>query len=439
MKGILRCAALTASFLTLLVACGGPSVRQDVPTGTPEETAPPELTLATAGGLPEMGRRLADLLRARYPDTQWGRLVLAWDSRSTWLSPLGRGFSANWRSCVLATDLGLSAARAEDVFIQLDPSYFRGLLWLQPLLDSSGRLASLRAELKTIGPGPVLEACIPCDPPLPLSAQAPRKRDALLPPAWLDWTGSVEAMTWEGGSRLWIASSDAISRVDFASKKVVQEWNLPSAQSQPGRLRSVLADLSDGGTSKVGWFDLGRGQGRLYAKGGGESFEALQSIDGYPFTERVLRFVRAPFDAEDGLFVVQDFKGQELSRCLEVARFSGPGGTLFGLLEPEGTVKALKGSDLAVVNGPLSAQASAIGGFGGVLLTASAVPPFEVRAFRFSSRGAWEEAWSSPPLPAAATALCAGEPGGVATLIAAVPTQGGSAIYAFGLGAGTGR
>jgi hypothetical protein len=432
MRRALRALTAVSLLAFFLTGCAGPPVRENVPSALPEEAAHPELKLATAGGLPEVGRRLADLLRSRFPDAQWGRLALGWDPHSTWLYPVGKGFSGNWPSCVLATDLGLAGTRAEEVYIQLDPSYFRALLWLQPSLDSSGSLAALSLELRSIGPGPAWNATIPCDPPLALSRQAPKGRATPLPQPWLVLQEQPRAMAWEAGlSQLWIASSDKISRLDYATKKGVQKWNLPLSSHGAGRPQAVLSDLSEESSARMGWFDLERGQGRVYEKGAGDHFEPAKSIDGYPFTERVLRFIKAPYDGQQGVFLIQDFKGQELSRCVDIARFMGPGGSHFGLLDPDGTVKVLKGSDLSVVNGPVSFQASSITGLGGLLLAASALPPFEVKAYRLSPRGAWEEAWSSPELPAAATALCTGEPGGSATLFAAVPVSGGSNVYAI--------
>ena len=431
MRRALPTAAAAFFLAALLAGCAGPPARENIPSATPEEAARPELKLQTTGGLPEVGRRLADLLRSRFPDAQWGRLLLAWDPRSTWLFPLGKGFSGNWPACVLATDLGLAGARAEEVYIQLDPSYFRALLWIQPGLDPSGGFSSLTLELRSLGSGPAWEATIPCEPPLVLSRQASKERGAPLPQPWLALPEPLRAMAWEAGpSQLWTASSAKITRLDFATKKAVQEWNLPLLPSSAGQPRAVLSDLSEESAARMGWFDLERGQGRVYEKRAGGIWESAESIDGYPFADRVLRFIKAPYDAQQGVFSVQDFKGQELGRCVDVARFAGPGGSHFGLLDPDGTVKVLRGSDLTVVNGPVSFRATSITGLGGLILAASESPPFEIRAYRLSPRGVWEEAWHSPQLPAAAAALCAGEPGGAATVFIAVPAPGGSTVYA---------
>lgn len=431
MRRAMHGAAAAFILTSLLAGCAGPAVREKVPSAAPEEAARSELRLQTAGGLPDVGRRLADLVRSRFPDAQWGRLLLAWDPRSAWLTPLGKGFSGNWASCVLATDLGLAGSRADEIYIQLDPSYFHALLWIQPGLDPSGVFSSLTLELRSIGTGPAWEATIPLEPPLTLSRQVPKERGAPLPPPWLSVPEPLRAMSWAAdSSQFWTASSSTISRLDFATKKALQEWSLPPLSSIAGLPRAVLSDLSDESAARIGWFDLERGQGRVYERATGGIWEPAQNIDGYPFADRVLRFVRAPYDAQQGVFSVQDFKGQDLGHCVDIVRFAGPGGSHFGLLSSDGTVKILRGSDLAIVNGPVSFRAAALTGLGELLFAASDSPPFEVRAYRLDPRGAWEETWHSPLLPAAATALCAGVQGGSATVFIAVPAAGGSTVYA---------
>lgn len=418
-----------------LLGCAGGAMRTDLPTSEPSAAGPADVQLDTAGGLPEVGRRLADLVRTRIPAAQTGRLALVWRRDSPWLTPMGEGFAANWPSCLLGEDLGIDAPGAEEAYVQLDPGHFARLLWVRPRVTPAGELSALDVELRSLGAGPAWSSSIPCRPALALGGPGPEvpKRPPALE-AWASFDEAPRALLGEpGGSRLWLAFSSRIVRLGVATRQTVQEWSLPEDAQLRGDSRAALADLTEDAVVRVGWFDLGRAQGRFYRRGPGDRFEADGTTDGFPLPSRVRRFLTAPFDAESGEFVLTDFKGTEVARCLDVARFSSPEGSLFGLLDARGSLTVLKGSDLSLLNGPAGFPVSAAAGAGPMLLLARAFPPHEVTGFRLDHRGAWVEVWSSPPLPAPATALCAGGPEGAPLLFVSVKSGRGGVVHAIPL------
>jgi hypothetical protein len=410
-------------------------MRTDLPTGEPSDQGPAEVELDTAGGLPEVGRRLADFVRIRVPAAQSGRLALAWRRDSPWLTPVGEGFAANWPSCLLGEDLGIAALSAEQAYVQLDPGHFARLLWIEPRITPAGELAALDVELRSLGAGPTWSSSLLCRPPFPLGGARPdgqRRSPAL--EVWASFDEAPLALQGEpGGSRLWLAFSDRIVRLDVTTRQAVQEWSLPENPDRRDGSRAALADLTEGADVRIGWYDLSRAQGRVYEQEPGGRFTAAETTAGFPLPPRVQRFLTAPFDAESGEFVLTDFKGMEVARCLDVVRFSGPEGSLFGLLDSRGSLTVLKGSDLGLLNGPVAFPVSAAAEAGPVLLLARAFPPHEVMGFRLNSRGAWAEVWSSPPLPAPVTSLCAGGPEAAPLLFVSVRSDQGGLVHALPL------
>lgn len=419
----------SALIAALVLGCASGPAGVAPPQGAPVDAveAPSPMEVATAGGLEAAGRSLADQLARRVPGYWGGRVAVGWDTRQGWLEPLGEGFARRWHSAVLLSDMGAVAHDENQAYIQLDPSSFAGLLWVNPEITAEGRLMALDLSLLSTQGRPVQRLRMTCSPPLALRPTSVLA-DGGAARLWIRLPEPPRALFCSAGGELWVALPGQVERLD-QDGKAVQSWDLGPAPTAPGRAVLGSGEAGDA-NGDVGFFDLGRGSGWWFRRQPSGSYAREAASPAYPLAPRLQRFFSAPFDASAGEFQVQDFQGKLLASAADLARFQGPAGTMFGLLGPDGSLSVLDGNRLSVLPGPSLRPVAALAGHGSLLLDATADPPFVVRAHALSPSGAWQTQWTSAPLPSPVTSLTAGALGGKPQIFAGVGEAEG-AVYAL--------
>jgi|WetSurMetagenome_2_1015567.scaffolds.fasta_scaffold02234_10 hypothetical protein len=391
-----------------------------------ETASPPQVkteTLKTDGSLALVGQRLGTQLLAHSGGALSGRLALAWPATAVWLEPLCRGWSDAFPGTVLLADLGVSASTEVEAFGQIDAASFSALVWVAPVTAKDGSVSMLQVACRPIkGKAPLLFE-VSCTPPLRGPAPPP-------PPGFQPWTdlgGDVLAFAWEPGARrLWACTAQRLMRLDLATRKAEQSWDLPAPAAGKAAGPVILGVVADEGKPvRVGLFDLGRAEGRWY-ESGAEGFAPGASLDGLPLPERTLRFFTASTEGPGSPFRVTSYQDKELGSCTQFVRFSGASSACFGCRTPQGALKVIRGDTLAVQDGPAKGPVGAVGSAGAILLVASPEAPFVVKGYALEPDHSWGSSWTSPLLTAAPTALCSGELEGKVTLFAALP---GGAVF----------
>jgi hypothetical protein len=388
---------------------------------------PPQVkteTLKADGPPAQTGQRLGMQLLAHLGGALSGRIALGWPASSAWLEPFCRGWFDAFPGTVLLADLGVSASTEGEAFGQIDPASFSALVWVSPVTAKDGSVSALQVACRPIkGKTPLLFE-VSCSPPLRGPAPPP-------PPGFQPWTdlgGDVLALAWEpGANRLWVCTAQRLLRLDPATKKPEQSWDLPAPAAGKSAGPVILGVVAEEGKPvRVGLFDLGRAEGRWYERGA-EGFSPGATFEGLPLSERTLRFFTASTEGPGSPFLVTSYQDKELGSCTQFVRFSGASSACFGCKTPQGGLKVIRGDTLAVQEGPAKGAVGAVGSAGALLLTASTEAPFVVKGSALKPDHSWETSWTSPLLTAAPTALCAGELEGRGTLFAALP---GGAVFA---------
>ena len=382
-------------------------------------------TLDTEGGPVAAGRRLGSFLQSRGEAGASGRAVVAWPPAATWLDPLARGLAEAWPVCVLLSDLGASGDSEQAAYAQMDPASFTALLWMEGTPAKDGAIPEIDVTLHpSAQKTAAFRVKVRCVPPLrgPVPPSVPEfKRCAQA-------GGEVRAMTWEDpAKRLWIAAGGRLLRLDPATGKTEQSWELPP--SAPGKPLggAVLVYLPEEGAKppRMGWFDEGLGSGRWYESVKG-TFAPGGDLSTLPLPDRVLRFLTPSSEGPSEPILITSYQQKDLCRCVDFVRFSGPAGSCFACLGPGGGIQVVRGDSLAVFAGPSPDPSIAVAGAEHLLLAVSKVPPFHVKGWALAPGYTWQPAWTSPQLPAVPSALCAGEWETRPALFAAV--QGGDIL-----------
>jgi hypothetical protein len=186
--------------------------------------------------------------------------------------------------------------------------------------------------------------------------------------------------------------------------------------------RAVLAYLPEEGVkpARIGWFDEGLASGRWYLSTKG-NFGPGEELSTLPLPDRLLRFFSPSIEGPGAAVLITTYQQKDLCRCVDFVRFTGPGGTCFACLDPNGGIQVVRGDSLAVMEGPSSDPSAAVTGAEHLLLAAPEAAPFQVNGWTLGAGFTWEKAWSSPPLPAAPSALSTGLRDGRSVLFAAIP------------------
>lgn len=388
--------------------------------GAPAPASPAQVwTLDTEGGPAAAGRRLGAFLRARGEASAPGRAALAWPPAATWLDPLARGMAEAWPACVLLSDLGASADSEAAAYAQMDSASFTALLWLEGAQATDGGIPEINVTLHpSVQKNAAFRVKVRCVPPLrgPLLPFVPEFKRCV------QTGGEVRAMAWEGpAKRLWIAAGGRLLRLDPATGKSEQSWDLPAPAPGKPLGGAILAYLPEEGgkPERVGWFDEGLASGRWYASVKG-IFAPGEDLATLPLPDRVLRFLTPSSEGPSASVLITSYQKKDLCRCVDFVRFSGPGGSCFACLGPGGRIQAVRGDSFEVLQGPSSDPSGAVAGAERLLLAASKAPPFRVRGWALGPGYTWRMAWTSPPLSTTPSALCAGEWEGQPALFAAV-------------------
>ncbi len=419
------------AFLSLLVGCAAssPSSRSG-PAVPPPSVSPGPPVLKTAGGLAQVGREAAAFLRRQYPDYASGRMAVGWDPRLPFINEVGAALAARWPRALPLSEIGVAASSHEQAFNQLDPTTFSGLIWLRPDILPGPELAGVTVTLQSTGPYSPKEVTLECTPPFAFGQAHHEEAATHEMTQWLELPSAPLALGWETPSGyLWIATAKTLERFDPAMKSDVQKWAIPPPQDRFSAGPAVLHEVDDGGVHKMGWFDLGYAEGRSYAEGSSGAFQPGDDLQAFPLSQKLQRFLSAPFDLLAGEFVLTDFRHEELGRFQDMTRFQGPRGSLFAFLRRDGSIGVVQGTDLSVVNGPNLRSASAVTSYGNYLLVASADPPYHVKAFVMTSGFVWESRWESGDLPGPATALCTGTADGRPALYIGEKSKAGGLVY----------
>jgi hypothetical protein len=403
-----------------LMACAESAPVTRGPVSTPQEVGARPLILSTLGGLQGTGTSLADLLRQRYPSYDLGRLAVGWDSRATWLFPLGQGMAERWRACLLLSDLGVLAANADQAYVQLDPATFSGLIWIAPRMDPSGDMAAIDISLRSTRGSAPADLTVACDPPLALRPHADGGASGEARP-WLKVpTAPTALFTEQPSGHLWIAWKGTIERMDPRSQTVLQSWPSPTTDSDSSVPQgAIVADVGgESDTARVGFFDPQSATGWWFLRQPDGSFIRGEALAAYPLTDRLTRFLTAPFDPQAGLFQLTDYKGDLLGSFKSMVRFLGPTGSLFAMVGDDGTLSVLRGDELSLMIGPTSKAATAVASSGRLLFVATLQPRPVITAYRLGPDSVWEYVWSSSPMTNPINALCVGNLGGRPVLLA---------------------
>ncbi len=411
---------VAAAALCLLMGCAasypsrtGPAVSQP-----PASAGAP--VVGTEGGLAQVGRETATYLRNRYPAYDHGRMAVGWNGSLPYMNEVGSAFAAGWPRALPLFEIGVVASGSDQAFNQLDPATFSGLLWLEPDILPGPELAAVTVTLRSTNGAAPTEIILECRPPFVYGKQRHEEEPVQAMSRWLDLPSVPLALGWESSTGyLWAAMGDRLERLDSDTGASIQSWPIPPPQDRFNAGPAVLHEVNDGGIEKMGWFDLGYAEGRYYVKGASGAFQAGETIQAFPLSQKLQRFLSAPFDLLAGEFVLTDFRHEELGRFRDMTRFQGPRGSLFAFLRRDGSIGIVQGTDLSVVNGPNLRSASAVSSYGNYLLVASADAPYHVKAFVMTPGFVWESKWESPDLPGPATALCIGAPSGNPTLFIA--------------------
>ena len=404
----------------VLMACAESAPVTRGPVSTPQGTGPEPLTISTLGGLQGAGADLAGLLRERFPSYDLGRLAVGWDSRATWLSPLGQGMAERWRACLLLSDLGVMAANVDQAYVQLDPATFSGLVWIAPRVDSSGDLAALDISLRSTHGSVPADILVACDPPLALLRRANGGPSGVIR-SWLKLPSAPTALfTEQPSGNLWIAWEGTVERMDPRTQTVLQSWPAPAPESEAvstaGQVVGNVGGESD--STRVGFFDAQSGTGWWYLRQPDGSFIRGDALAAYPLSDRLTRFLTAPYDPLAGFFQLTDYKGDPLGSFKSMVRFLGPNGSLFAMVGGDGSLSVLRGDELTLMRGPTSKPTTAVASSGRLLFVATLQPQPVITAYRLGADSVWEYAWSSSPMAHPVGCLCVASLGGHPVLLA---------------------
>ncbi|MGC8723820.1 MAG: hypothetical protein ACP5VF_08100 [Acidobacteriota bacterium] len=172
MERTLRPLAALLPLLLLLVACAERGSRGPGATETAAGASAEAPVVQTAGGLYPTGERLARYLRSKYPAYENGRWAVGWNSNIPWMTRLGLSVQEHWPFSVSLMGLGAVAFNSDQAYIQLDPSSFAGLIWLEPMVTPKGLLEAVKVTFRPIGALPYVQTIIACEPGLSIIPQA---------------------------------------------------------------------------------------------------------------------------------------------------------------------------------------------------------------------------------------------------------------------------
>lgn len=411
--------ALTAS--GLLLGCSPAAVRTP-PASADVGTRPP--VLRSEGGAEAVGGALAAELGKHLGGTPSGLTAVGWNPEDEDLRPLGAGLAAGLPKALTLAESGVSARGAPEALSQLDPASFSALLWLSPERTPEGALSSLLVEVRR-GPAAV-SLRFEIRPPL-ASSPPPRTVRGQEPSAVIaSIEGPIRALTWEEGppARLWVLGEDILYRMDPSDGTVVQHWKRETS----GGLASLV--WAEGLPPRLALLEPHSGRGRWFEREADGTFSPDGPVEGFPLGERAARFLSAEWDPEGGAFLLYDYAGKDLGTFVQMARPTGPEGSQFVLLGPDGTTTAVRGSDLARFPGP-AGGVTALSAAGPALILSTGEPPPRVEAFVLSRDRLWEVVWTSPPLEVAPGATCAVQGGGSIRVFVGISRSGRGFVLSF--------
>jgi hypothetical protein len=312
------------------------------------------------------------------------------------------------------------AADVDQAYVQLDPATFSGLIWITPRLAPSGDVAALDVALRSTRGSTPADLMVTCDPPLALHPHADGDASGAFHP-WLKLPSAPASLfTEQPTGNIWIAWRGTIERMDPRSQTVLQTWSTPTTDSEassPGD--AVVADVGgESDSTRVGFFDRRSATGWWFLRQPDGSYIRGEALAAYPLSDRLTRFLTAPFDPQAGLFQLTDYKGDLLGSFKSMVRFLGPTGSLFAMVGDDGTLSVLRGDELTLMRGPTSKTATAVASSGRLLFVATLQPMTVITAYRLGSDSVWEYAWSSSPMANPVSALCVGSVEGRPTLLA---------------------
>lgn len=424
MKPVFAWIAAAAS--ALLLGCAPAGVR--VPPSTPPAERPeaPSAVLSSEGGTPAVALALARELLGRIDGTQSNPTAVGWDMEEPSLATLGADLARSLPKALTLAELGVTAGGAPEAYSQLDPASFSFLLWLSPETTPEGALRSIQVELRKAAGATTLRFEIRP----PLVSRIPTRTAEPVEPGSIIATaeGPIRALAWETGppARLWILGNRDLLRTDPADGTVLQKWNREAPQGPAGLVWDEADPprlaLLEPETSDSRWF--ARGSGGMFAPGG--------KVEGFPMGPRTSQFLSAQWDPEAGAFLLFDYAGRDLGSFVQMVKAVGPGGTHFLLLDPGGNTAAVRGSDLARIPGPAEG-AGALAAAGSTLFLSMGGSSPRIEAFDLVDGRIWERVWTSPPLEAVPTCLCAFRRDGTTRVLAGIARDGRGFVLSFTL------
>jgi len=420
-----RVSAWVAAALSgLLLGCAPSGLRP--PPSTPPAVGPeaPPAVLSSEGGAPAVAAALARELLGRTKGAQPGPTAVGWNPEEPAIGPLGAALAERIPGALTLVELGVAADEASQAFSQLDPTSFSSLLWLSADITPEGAVGALEVERKGREGSTAFRFEI--RPPLVfrVSTRTPAPLEVGSVIATVD--GTVRALAWEPGppARLWVLGEEGLLRTDPTDGKVLQRWNRETSRG-PGSLL-----WSEGEHPRLALLEHAPSGSRWFEGQDGGTFAPAGPVEGFPMDPRTAQFLSADWDPEAGAFLLYDYAGRDLGAFIQLVKSAGPGGTHFILLEPAGTTAAVRGSDLTRIPGPASG-ASALAAAGPTLFVSSGRPPARIEAFDLVDGRIWERVWTSPPLEAVPTCLCAFRTDGSTRLLAAIVRDGRGYILSF--------
>ncbi len=417
----------------IMMACGpsrttGP---RPLPTPPPPQVQEPEVPENAPDDLTEAGDTAFHWFWERIDFHDGTRMGLGWPSSDPYLFVAAKSLARSIPGMILLPDVGVSTAGYQESLVQLDPSTFDGMFWIEPISEEEELLLGINVVFHPTRNAQSLPLRMVFPEPLPVHGPSgpeakPRKILAI--------KGDVHALAFDSkDEEIWWVGDSRVVRYSLPAGREMQSWPRSGDAGKEGPIPPVLRSLKGpDGSLRLAFFDPRGGAGVRYHQSG-SSWLGSVALTGFPLTEREARFLSAPYDLEYGDFQLLDFQTDEMARFRNLQRIESPIGSLLVLEDRFGTLLTFSGNTMEPLASPTDSRITHTTVWGDLLIAGDHMEPFHVHAYRLRMDGAWEKVWSSRPLPSRVLAMAAGKHRNTPTLFLAIREGGGVSVYTLRL------